>query len=78
MKSVRFEQDSAMWKFFRDYYKFVQTFSEIDEENELQYMIDEINVILNRYTNQVDEQYLRDMLMAHLNQVERKYKNGKQ
>lgn len=65
-----FEKGSDEWKFFVDYYKFIQDYA-IPEQSDTFWdeLIKASDELCNKYGN---EKYYRDMVMAHLDALERK------
>lgn len=63
-------KDSEMFNFFRDYYKFIQDYA-IPEQSDTFWdeLIKASDELCNKYGN---EKYYRDMVMAHLDALERK------
>lgn len=62
-------KDSEMFNFFRDYYKFIQDYA-LPEQSDTFWdeLIKASDELCNKYGN---EKYYRDMVMAHLNELER-------
>lgn len=72
---VKFEKGSEKWQMFVDYYKFIQDYGAPENSDGWwQELIDKSNELCYKYGNQ---QYVKDLVMAHVNELERKEKESK-
>ena len=63
-----FEKGSDEWKFFVDYYKFIQDYA-LPEQSDTFWddLFHTADSLCKKYNN---KQYYRDLVMAHLNELE--------
>ena len=69
-----FEKGSDEWKFFVDYYKFIQDYA-LPEQSDTFWdeLFHAADSLCKKYNN---KQYYRDLVMAHLNELEGKIRVG--
>ena len=74
MASRKFEKGSESWKLFQDYWKFVQDYAIPEEKDEFwNEVISAGDVLCQKYGNR---QYCKDLVMAHINELEGKIRVG--
>jgi len=74
MASRKFEKGSESWKLFQDYWKFVQDYAVPEDKDEFwDEVIGSGNRLCQKYGN---GQYCRDLVMAHINELEGKIRVG--
>ena len=72
---VKFEKGSEQWQLFVDYYKFIQDYGAPEDSDDWwQELFTKSTELCYKYGNQ---QYIRDLVMAHVNELERKAKEKK-
>lgn len=72
---VRYEKGSENWQMFVDYYEFIQDFGEPEESDKWwQKLIEKSDELCSKYGKR---QYIRDLVMAHINELERKASKAK-
>lgn len=61
-------KDSEMFNFFRDYYKFIQDYA-LPEQSDTFWddLVHAADSLCKKYNN---KQYYRDLVMAHINELE--------
>ena len=74
MASRKFEKGSESWKLFQDYWKFVQDYAIPEKKDEFwNEVISAGDVLCRKYGN---GQYCKDLVMAHINELEGKIRVG--
>lgn len=75
MAEKKIEKGSDEWLFFQEYFKFRTKYHDPDNNDawfdELKQVATELN---NKYKNTDFSDYAEDMIMSHLNDIDRKYK----
>lgn len=75
VKTKKFSPESEEFKFFQEYWKFIQAFNMIEERGETdqdwEMLIYEADQLCRKYGN---KKFYREMVMAHINEIERKVK----
>lgn len=72
---VKFEKGSEKWQLFVDYYKFIQDYGAPENSDDWwQELFAKSTELCNKYGNQ---HYIRDLVMAHVSELERKAKEKK-
>lgn len=76
MAEMRFEKGSKEWTMFTDYWQFVQKYYIPESQDEWwEELINEADKLARKYGN---THYIRDLVLAHIHDVERRYKSGKE
>lgn len=72
---VKFEKGSEQWQLFVDYYKFIQDYgAPEDSDNWWQELFTKSTELCQKYGS---AGFIRDLVMAHVNELERKAKEKK-
>jgi predicted nucleic acid-binding Zn ribbon protein len=72
---VKFEKGSEKWQLFVDYYKFIQDYGAPEDSDEWwQELFTASTQLCNKFRS---GEYIRDLVMAHVNELERKAKEIK-
>ena len=72
---VKFEKGSERWQLFVDYYKFIQDYGAPEDSDDWwQELFTKSTELCKKYGSQ---HYIRDLVMAHVNELERKAKEKK-
>lgn len=80
MAEKKLEKGSDEWMFFQEYWKFRQKYYEADDEEKwFENLQKEVDVIFKKYKDTSIKEYVKELLVAHMNDVDRRYriKNGK-
>ena len=76
MGEVTFNKNSKEWGMFVDYWQFVQKYYIPEPQDKWwEELISEADKLARKYGN---TQYIRDLVLAHIHDVERRYKSGKE
>jgi hypothetical protein len=76
MGEVKFGKETKEWGMFVDYWQFVQKYYIPEPQDEWwEELISEADKLARKYGN---TQYIRDLVLAHIHDVERRYKSGKE
>ncbi len=73
MAGKKIEKGSEEWQFFQDYYGFRQKYYEADSEDEwFEKLTKEVDRIFNKYKGTEIEIFVKNLLMAHVDDVDRR------
>ena len=76
MGEVKFGKETKEWGMFVDYWQFVQKYYIPEPQDKWwKELISEADKLARKYGN---TQYIRDLVLAHIHDVERRYKSGKE
>ena len=73
----RFDKGSEQWQFMTDFWSYRKNYGNADVTNTEEWfdkMIDAGHQLLHEYKGTVIEQFAGEMILAHWNDVERRYK----
>jgi hypothetical protein len=74
MGEVKFNKNSKEWEMFVNYWQFVQKYYIPEPQDEWwEELISESDKLARKYGN---TQYIRDLILAHIGDVERRWKNA--
>lgn len=74
----KIERGSEEWQFFQDYYNFRQKFYEPEITEEwFEKLSKEADKMSKKYENTSIKEYVKSMILAHLEDIDRRYKREK-
>lgn len=78
MASKKLEKGSADWQFFQDFWKFRQEYYEPEEKDEwFDELIKVAELLRKKYENTEVKVLAKDLIVAHLEDVDRRSRNEK-